>query len=185
MAITKSIVDLMNGTITVQTEQGKGTTFTVQLKLPFAEDVPEEMKEGLSAEKAEAADFSGMRLLLVEDNAVNREIATMILQTSGFILETAENGRLAAERVETSPPGYYQAVLMDIQMPVMNGYDATRAIRALPDPVQAAVPIIAMTANAFTEDMEEAKNAGMNAHIAKPLDVAKMLATLAEVLKKN
>ena len=101
----------------------------------------------------------------------------------GFGLETAENGQIAVEKISKSQPGDFDAVLMDIQMPIMNGYEATKAIRALPNPKLAHIPIIAMTANAFSEDVQAAKDAGMNSHIAKPLDIQKMIETLTEVLK--
>ena len=123
-----------------------------------------------------------MRLLLVEDNAINMEIARMILTQAGFMLDTAEDGNVALDTIAQSQPGDYDAILMDIQMPVMNGYEATRAIRALPDPALAGIPIIAMTANVFQEDVQAARNAGMDGHIAKPLDVEKMLSTLTQVL---
>jgi len=123
-----------------------------------------------------------MRLLLVEDNAINMEIARMILTQAGFMLDTAEDGKVALDTIAQSQPGDYDAILMDIQMPVMNGYEATRTIRALPDPALAGIPIIAMTANVFQEDVQAARNAGMDGHIAKPLDVEKMLSTLTQVL---
>ena len=183
MAITKSIVDLMGGKITVKTAPGKGTEFCIRVSFAFAaEDAPTEAVTTPDAEAA-AVDFSGMKLLLVEDLDVNREIATMLLTEAGFAIDTAVNGQDAVDRVKASAPGEYAAVLMDIQMPVLNGYEATRAIRALADPALAQIPIIAMTANAFTEDVQSAKDAGMNAHIAKPLDVPKMMQTLAEVLR--
>ena len=119
---------------------------------------------------------------MVEDNEVNREIASLILTEFGFQLDTAVNGKDAYEKVAASKPGDYDAVLMDIQMPVMNGYEATKAIRGLDNPELAQIPIIAMTANAFTEDIQAAKDAGMNSHIAKPLDIEKMIETLTEVL---
>ena len=130
-------------------------------------------------------DFSNMRLLLVEDIDVNREIATMILTEAGFAVETAVNGKEAIAKVAASTPGYFAAVLMDIQMPVMNGYEATQAIRALDNPALADIPIVAMTANAFSEDIKTAEKAGMNGHIAKPLDVPKMMETLADILPLN
>ena len=126
-----------------------------------------------------------MRILLAEDIEMNREIATMILSEFGFVVDTAENGKIAVEKISNAAPGDYKAILMDIQMPVMNGYDAARAIRALPDPLLSSIPIIAMTANAFSEDVQDAMDAGMNAHIAKPLDVNKMMETLAEILSKQ
>ena len=126
-----------------------------------------------------------MRLLLVDDNAVNREIAAMILKEYGFELDTAENGKIALDMVSATAPGYYRAILMDVQMPVMGGYEATRAIRALDNAERASVPVIAMTANAFTEDINEAKEAGMNAHISKPLDVDQLAGTLADLFGRQ
>jgi CheY-like chemotaxis protein len=128
-------------------------------------------------------DFTGKRLLLVEDNAINMEIAVMILEQHGFVVETAENGKEALDAVAASQPGYFDAVLMDIQMPVMDGYAATRAIRALDDERLANIPILAMTANAFKEDELAAKEAGMQAHIAKPVDVNVLLRALSDVLE--
>ena len=124
-----------------------------------------------------------MRALLVEDNMINMEIAQMLLDQEGFLVETAENGEIALEMVAASERGYYDVVLMDIQMPVMDGYMATKAIRALPDTGLAGIPIIAMTANAFQEDIKKAEEVGMNGHIAKPLDIPDMKATLQHVLQ--
>ena len=126
--------------------------------------------------------LQGKRLLLAEDNELNREIAEELLSDSGFVVETAEDGTVALEKVKNSVPGYYALVLMDIQMPRMNGYDAARAIRALEDPKLAAIPIVAMTANAFDEDRKRALESGMNAHIAKPIDIKKLLEVLTEIL---
>ncbi|MBQ2334786.1 MAG: response regulator, partial [Victivallales bacterium] len=109
-------------------------------------------------------------------------IASLMLEDAGFMLEVAENGKIALDKISASQPGYYQLVLMDVQMPVMNGYEATQAIRTLPEPKLASIPIIAMTANAFAEDVQAAKEAGMDAHVAKPLSVEKMMKTLTEVL---
>ncbi|MBR6905500.1 MAG: response regulator, partial [Selenomonadaceae bacterium] len=184
MAITKSIIDLMNGSIEVHTAQGKGSEFIVRLDFPIAPDAPkEELLPG--SEDTAAVDFSKVKLLLVEDLEVNREIAMLILGEFGFRVETAENGKVAVEKIAASQPGEYRLILMDVQMPVMNGYDAAKAIRALPDPQLASIPIVAMTANAFAEDVENAKAAGMNGHIAKPLDIAKMMETLTEVLRES
>ena len=183
MAITKSIVDLMGGDIRVETAPGEGTEFIVQLELECLADRGTEDETATGEKERElAVDFSTKRLLLVEDMDINREIATMLLKRQGFAVETAMNGQDALDKVKASEPGYYDAVLMDIQMPVMNGYDATRAIRALPDHELASVPVIAMTANAFTEDVRQAHEAGMNAHIAKPIDLDDMRNTLTEVL---
>ena len=181
MSITKSIVELMGGSIDVQTELGKGTEFIVRVDFPIVDEPEEEEIEDTTT--ARELDFSKLKLLLVEDNEVNREIASLILTEFGFGLDTAENGQIAVEKVANSTPGDYDAVLMDIQMPVMNGYEATKKIRALKNPELAHIPIIAMTANAFSEDVQAAKDAGMNSHIAKPLDIPKMIETLTEVLK--
>ena len=130
-------------------------------------------------------DLTGKRLLLVEDNAINMEIAEIILMQAGFIVETAENGKIALDMVASSKPGYYDAVLMDIQMPVMDGYEATKAIRALGNPALAEIPILAMTANAFKEDEQAAEQAGMQGHIAKPIDLPKMIETIQRVLRQK
>lgn len=186
MAITKSIVDLMDGTIDVETELGKGTEFIVRADFPILEDEPEEEEIQTPEDEEQAVDFSGVKVLLVEDNEVNREIATLILSEFGFEIDTAENGKIAVEKISASNPGDFQVILMDVQMPVMNGYDAARAIRQLENPQLAKIPIVAMTANAFAEDIQNAKNAGMDSHIAKPLDIPQMMTTLTEVLlQKN
>ncbi len=181
LAITKNILDLMGGTIEVLTAPGNGTEFIIRLKFRLAgeEDIrrlrhDEETDEGL--------DFTGRRVLLAEDNDINREIAVMILQQQGFAVETAANGQEALAKVRNSEPGYYDMVLMDIQMPVMDGYEATAAIRSLNNPELSRIPIVAMTANAFREDEEAAEKAGMQAHIAKPLNIDTMKQKLAEVL---
>ena len=188
MSITKSIVDLMGGTIDVMTAPGTGTAIIIRLTFKLAEenDLPaEEKASGETDAKEPEVDFSSKRLLLVEDNLVNMEIAVMILEQAGFRVETAENGKVAVDMVSASQPGYYDAVLMDIQMPVMDGYEATRAIRGLPDKALAGIPILAMTANAFKEDEQAAAEAGMQAHISKPIDVGAMMKTLTAVLAKT
>ncbi len=126
--------------------------------------------------------FHAERLLLVEDNELNQEIATEILQEAGFSVEVAGNGQIAVDMLEKSKPGYYQLILMDVQMPVMNGYEATQAIRKLKDTQLAAIPILAMTANAFEEDKQEALKSGMNGHIAKPINIENLMSTLKRVL---
>lgn len=186
MAITKSIVDMMGGTIDVQTAPGEGSEFIVKTVLPLADkaDVDEqEIRE--EDNRWRRVDLSGKRLLLVEDNEVNREIAAMMLQQMGFQLDYAENGKIAVDKIRDSQPGDYDGVLMDVQMPVMDGYTATKEIRALENDKLAAIPIIAMTANAFKEDEQAALAAGMQAHIAKPLDMEKVWRILAEVFTQT
>ena len=186
LSITKSIVDLMGGTIEVITAPGSGTEVIIRLKMQLADEkdvVDDKEERTVSGKTEQEIDFSAKRLLVVEDNPINLEIAMMILQQAGFKLESAENGKAACDMVAASEPGYYDAVLMDIQMPVMDGYEATRAIRALPDKELAAIPVLAMTANAFKEDEEAAKEVGMQAHIAKPIDVKILMNTLTNVLQ--
>ena len=177
MPITKRLVEMMDGSIELVSAPGKGTEFTVHLRLPLS---------GEQKEKTPTADptFAGTRLLVVEDNELNMEITTTVLEEAGFSVDQAVNGQAALEKVATAAPGQYALVLMDIQMPVMDGYEATRRIRALLDPAKARIPIVAMTANAFAEDRENALAAGMNDHIAKPFDIHTLLWKLAEILKK-
>ena len=177
MPITKRLVEMMDGSIDLLSVQGQGTEFTVHLRLPLC---------GAPKQETPVADpeFAGMRLLVVEDNELNMEITTTVLEEAGFVVDQAVNGQAALEKIATAAPWQYALVLMDIQMPVMDGYEATRRIRALPDPAKARIPIVAMTANAFAEDRENALAAGMNDHIAKPFDIHTLLWKLAEILKK-
>ena len=131
----------------------------------------------------ESFSFDGKKILLVEDNELNQEIAVEILQEAGFVMEVADDGAVAVEKMKAARSGMYDLILMDIQMPVMNGYEAARQIRALEDPEIAGIPIIAMTANAFDEDKQQALDAGMNGHVAKPIDIPILMKTLTEVLK--
>ena len=181
LSITRSIVDMMGGTIGVTSEQGKGTEFVIELTLPLAE-APAENTEKVMPKKVE---FSRLRILLVEDNEINREIAGMLLTQFGCTLDYADHGQEAVDKVRASEPGHYDLVLMDIQMPVMDGYEAARQIRSLENRQLAGIPIIAMTANAFREDEKAAGEAGMDGHIAKPLDVEKMIQTITEVLQRK
>ena len=178
MAITKSLVDMMGGGITVKSEQGKGSEFTISLRFPIGE-----AKTGQTPPAAKASAFTGKKLLVVEDNELNLEIASTLLKEAGFEVDTAENGKIAVEKVEAASADRYDLILMDIQMPEMDGYEATRRIRALPDAEKAALPIVAMTANAFEDDRKNALHAGMNGHIAKPLDIQKLFQVLSELLK--
>lgn len=178
MAITKSLVDMMGGRITVKSEQGKGSEFTISLRFPIGEAKTEQTPPA-----AKASAFTGKKLLVVEDNELNLEIASTLLKEAGFEVDTAENGKVAVEKVEAASADRYDLILMDIQMPEMDGYEATRRIRALPDTKKAALPIVAMTANAFEDDRKNALRAGMNGHIAKPLDIQKLFQVLSELLK--
>ena len=178
MAITKSLVDMMGGRITVKSEQGKGSEFTISLRFPIGE-----AKTGQTPPAAKASAFTGKKLLVVEDNELNLEIASTLLKEAGFEVDTAENGKIAVEKVEAASADRYDLILMDIQMPEMDGYEATRRIRALPDAKKATLPIVAMTANAFEDDWKNALHAGMNGHIAKPLDIQKLFQVLSELLK--
>jgi CheY-like chemotaxis protein len=186
MSITKSLVDLMGGSIEVLTAPGNGTEIIIRLKMRLAhEDEVANEQNALPLGMVDESDFANRTVLLVEDNPINMEIANMVLTQAGFTVETAENGQEAVDMVEAADPMHYDAILMDIQMPVMDGYEATRTIRSLDNPARASVPIMAMTANAFKEDEQAAMDAGMQAHIAKPIDVDVMLGTIAEVLRES
>ena len=181
MAITKGIIDLMEGSIRVETEKDRGTEFIIDLSFVTVRENELKLNESDSG-CGNQLDYSKIRLLIVDDQPVNREIAIRILKKFGFQVDSAENGEEAVDKVKEAGSGYYQGILMDVQMPVMNGYEATRAIRALEDPELSRVPIIAMTANAFKEDIEAAHDAGMDRHISKPIDINKLIETLNEVL---
>ena len=180
MAIAKNIVDLLGGTIQVKSEVGKGTETTVILQFKLCDSLETHKKD-----HDRIPDFKGKKLLLVEDNELNREIAVEILQEAGFSLETAEDGTIAVEKMRHADAGKYDLILMDIQMPKMDGYEATREIRKLKEPDKANIPIIAMTANAFAEDRQKAFEAGMNGYIAKPIDISKMMEILKGFLEER
>ena len=179
LPIVKALVDRMQGQIDVQSKIGCGTTMTVSLDLPFSTE--EELLEQHPVEETVPADLRGRRILLAEDNDLNAEIAMTIMQENGLAVERANDGLLCVAAIQNHPVGYYDAVLMDIQMPHMDGYEATRAIRNLRDG-RGVIPIIAMTANAFDEDRQKALSVGMNAHLAKPIDVDALFRTLEHVL---
>ena len=209
MSIAKGIVDLMGGNINVESEEDAGTVVTVELEFrPFREAggaqeetdaaeaaqnteqissddlaVFQENPASAGRKNADVGWIEGRRLLLVEDNPLNREIAEEMLTEDGFKVESAENGRRALQRIVENDPWYYSAVLMDIQMPIMDGYETTERIRALPDRSRAHIPIIAMTANAFKEDRIKAAESGMDAYITKPVDVLALRYVLRRVLR--
>ena len=184
MSIVKKYIDLLGGTIHVESELGKGTTFTVTLKHRIADESYYVEKHAETTVTGSTI-LEGRNILLAEDNDLNAEIAAAILERAGFHIERVEDGIQCVNRIEKMSAGTYDMILMDIQMPKMDGYKATQAIRRLPDRDKACIPIIAMTANAFEEDKREAFAAGMNGHIAKPIQVDKLLSTLAEVIMQQ
>lgn len=189
LAITKRLVDEMGGTITCQSEEGVGSEFTFVLtfRVGTEADLPRDVitdADGQILEEKEL-DMSGKRVLLVEDNELNREISRELLENEGILVEEAEDGDVAVEIVRNSVPGYYDMVLMDIQMPKMDGYEATRQIRALSDPALSQIPIVAVTANAFEEDRHAAREAGMNGHIAKPISIKQLREQMARCMKNG
>ena len=183
MSIVKKYVELLCGIINVESELGKGSTFTVTLKHRIA-DESYYVKEYIEESGTGSEILEGRNILLAEDNDLNAEIAEAILERAGLKTERVENGIQCVKRIMEMPTGTYDMILMDIQMPQMDGYKATQAIRNLPDKDKACIPIIAMTANAFEEDKREAIAAGMNGHIAKPIQVDKLLSMLAEVIRQ-
>lgn len=177
--IVKSFVDLMNGDISVESESGKGTCFTVEIS---CRKVPEEELQQQMEEQPENVSLAGRRFLLAEDNGLNAEIAMTILQDADAEVELAADGKIAVDKLKDVPVGYYDAILMDIQMPNMNGYEATKAIRKLTDE-RAKIPIIAMTANAFEEDRQAALAVGMDDYVAKPVEISELFRTIMKHLK--
>ena len=179
MAITKNIVDLMGGSINVESTTGKGTRFEVVLEFPVdaeADTVPE--AQVLPEEEEETSPLSGMKFLCAEDNAINAEILEMLLEANGASCTICSNGQEIVDAFASVKPGEYDMILMDVQMPVMDGLEATRRIRSGENPLGRIIPILAMTANAFLEDMQKSREAGMDEHLSKPVDIAALEQTV-------
>ena len=185
MPIVKKMVDLMGGSIEVASELGKGTVFTFTLMHKIADRKFYSQKTEAAETSEMGKNLSGKHVLLAEDNDLNAEIAVTVLEETGIVIERVEDGIQCVNRVVQMSPGTYDLILMDIQMPNMDGYKATRCIRRLDDKKKAEIPIIAMTANAFAEDRKKAFDAGMNGHIAKPIDIEKLGAVILSVLNKQ
>lgn len=185
LAITKNIVEMLNGDITVKSEKGRGSEFTVSITLTNAGNETKETREVVKAGTESKADLTGCRILIAEDMLINAEIMKQLLGMRGMETEHAENGQKAVEMFESNAEGYFDAILMDVRMPVMDGLAATEAIRALGRTDSKSVPIIAMTANAFDEDVRRSMQAGMNAHLAKPVEPELLYDTLARFIGKN
>lgn len=182
LAIVKKIVDLMDGTIEVESKVGKGTTFRVTFTLPTVEEGSAHRDEVQEPVRLPAR---GVNVLVAEDNALNYEIVVEQLSSYGLHCRRAKDGRDCVRQFERSQPGEIDVILMDMQMPEMNGLEATAAIRALARPDAKEIPIIALTANAYQEDVQRCLDAGMNAHLSKPIHVDRAVRTIAECLKKK
>ena len=181
MPITKKLVEKMGGTISFESKEGTGTTFVI--RIPFQIDA--DMKDRTETEEKTETSIQGLHVLLTEDNELNMEIAEFVLQNEGTVVTKAWNGQEAVDIFRKSSPGEFDAILMDIMMPVMNGYEAAKMIRSLDREDAKVIPIIAMTANAFTEDKMRAKEAGMDEHIAKPVDGKLLVKVINELVKRN
>jgi len=185
MSIVRQFVDMLGGHIDIRSKLGNGTSVVVELPFEIDRDINAKETENPADSGAAQISFAGVRILLAEDNEINMEIARVMLESLDITVDQADDGLLAVDKFKSSAIGTYQCILMDVMMPNMNGYEATRTIRALDRPDAATVPIIAMTANAFSEDVKAALDSGMNAHIAKPVDPEVLTKTLTAFLTQQ
>lgn len=185
LTVVKGLVDIMGGEISVESEPKKGCCFTVSMLMKLQKRQQGEHLENSERDSIDPVSLKGKRILVVEDNEINREIVEEVLKSEGLLVETAKNGEEAVEKMRGSKAGYYSLILMDIQMPVMDGYEATKAIRKLEDKELADVPIVALSANAFAEDYQHSLDVGMNAHIPKPIDRKKLRELLQRLIRKD
>lgn len=185
LSITKGLVDLMGGSISVESQLHKGTTFQIELECKLAEEQDDQNVNGQKENENDENILQGLHFLVVEDNAINSEILCELLEMDGATFTVRENGYLGATEFQNTRPGIYDAILMDIQMPVMNGLEATATIRALERPDAQTIPIIAMTANAFAEDVQASLKSGMNDHVAKPINMDELCSAIAKHVRKK
>ena len=183
LSISKNLVEKMDGSIFLKSKKDVGTEFLICFDFENAPETESGKKE-ISDSPEKSVDLKGTRILLVEDNSLNRDIARELLKGAGFVIDEAENGKIALDMLSACPDGYYKVILMDVMMPVMNGYEASMKIREMKSKSKSSIPIVAMTANAFEEDKEQALKSGMDYFVSKPFDIKALLALLSEILAK-
>ena len=184
LSIVKQLMDLLGGTINMHSEENKGTTFTLRFHLPEVEGKTEAEEAAICSE-SNLACLQGKVVLLCEDNKINADIATRLMSAKGIVVDTAANGEIGVEKFQASAPGFYAAILMDLRMPVLNGYEATAKIRQLAREDAKNISVIAMTADAFEEDIKKCLESGMNDHIAKPIEPKKLYQALIRAIQYN